>query len=324
MQLKAAVNYRAEAPREERRRLRHKQWPARHDGLLIRDYGELLRRHSLRAINSPGIRMPDTGNFMTQGLAELLMYVAPPRVCAAQQLWLEEILRRLGAERLDAAGLGLQQLWRSPRLLLTQTCGYPLMTQLRGEVGIVGRPVYRLPHSADGNHCSLLMVREDDPRQSLGEFFGSHGLLNGEDSNSGMNLLRQCLAPLQRGGRFFALVCVTGGHRTSLHWLRQGRGDLAAIDSVTFDYLARDHSEEVQGLRILTRSAPGPCLPYITARDVDPEPIRRAMNQALQALPEVAAILAIEQVLAATEADYELLLAYEREAQALGLASINP
>lgn len=261
---------------------------------------------------------------MTQGLAELLMYVAPPRVCAAQEQWLQEILRRLGAERMDAAGLDLLQLWRSPRLLLTQTCGYPLMTRLRGAVRVVGRPVYRLPHSADGNHCSVLLVREDDPRQTLAEFFDSHGLINGEDSNSGMNLLRQRLAPLQRDGRFFSRVSITGGHRDSLRWLREGRGDLAAIDSVTYDYLARDLSEEVRGLRILTLSAVGPCLPYITALDVDPEPIRQAMNQALQALPEVAAILAIEQVLAATEADYAVLLDYEREAQALGLAFINP
>ena len=261
---------------------------------------------------------------MTQGLAELLMYVAPPRVREAQELWLKEILRRLEVERLSADGLDLLQLWRSPHLLLTQTCGYPLMSRLRGEVRVVGRPVYRLPHSADGNHCSVLVVRQDDPRQSLAEFFGSHGLINGEDSNSGMNLLRQRLAPLQRDGRFFADVSVTGGHRHSLRWLREGRGDLAAIDSVTYDYLARDHSEEVHGLRILTRSAVGPCLPYITALDIDPEPLRRAMNEALQALPEVAATLAIEQVLAATEADYEVLLDYEREAQALGLASINP
>lgn len=261
---------------------------------------------------------------MSHGLAELWMYVAPPRVRDAQEAWLKAILQRLAAERVEAVGLDLQQLWRSPRLLLAQTCGYPLMTQLRGAVRVVGRPVYRLPHSADGNHCSLLLVRTDDPRQSLAEFFGSHGLINGQDSNSGMNLLRQRVAPLQLDGRFFGEVSVTGGHRDSLHWLRQGRGDLAAIDSVTYDYLARDHSEEVRGLRILTLSAVGPCLPYITALDLDPEPIRLAMNQALQALPEVAAILAIEHVLAATEADYEVLLDYEREAQALGLASINP
>ncbi|MFS2158115.1 phosphate/phosphite/phosphonate ABC transporter substrate-binding protein [Pseudomonas sp. Pseusp122] len=261
---------------------------------------------------------------MIHGLAELLMYVAPPRVCEAQQTWLREILRRLNAERLSADGLDLPRLWLSPDLLLTQTCGYPLMTRLQGKVQVVGRPVYHLPHSADGNHCSLLLVREDDPRQNLADFYGSHGLLNSADSNSGMNLLRQRLAPLQRDGRFFAQVSFSGGHRDSLRLLKARRGDLAAIDSVTYDYLARDHSEEVTGLRILIESAASPCLPYITARDVDPEPIRQAMNSALLALPEVAEILAIEQVLPASEADYHVLLDYEREAQALGLASINP
>lgn len=261
---------------------------------------------------------------MTHGLAELLMYVAPSRVREAQEAWLQEILKRLDAERLSAAGLDLPQLWLSPELLLAQTCGYPLKTRLQGKVQVVGRPVYRLPHSGEGNHCSLLLVRQDDPRSTLAEFFGSNGLLNSADSNSGMNLLRQRLAPLEQGGHFFGKVSFSGGHRDSMRLLKARQGDLAAIDSVTYDYLARDHSEEVAGLRILTQSALSPCLPYIAALDRDPEPIRLAMNSALLALPEVAAILAIEQVLPASEADYEVLLDYEREAQALGLASINP
>lgn len=96
---------------------------------------------------------------MPQGFAELLMYVAPPRIEQAQEQWLNRVLDILGVQRLDAQGLELKALWLSPQLLLAQTCGYPLMTQLRGKVQVVGRPVYQLPHSADGNHCSLLIAR---------------------------------------------------------------------------------------------------------------------------------------------------------------------
>lgn len=255
---------------------------------------------------------------MAQGFAELLMYVSPERVGQAQIRWLARVLEILGVEPLEAAGLDLHGLWLSPQLLLTQTCGYPLMTALRGQVQVVGRPVYELPHASEGFHCSLLVARADDPREQLVDFRGSRGLINSTDSNSGMNLLRHALAPLPENGRFFETLSVTGGHRNSLAAIKQGRGDLAAIDSVTFDYLARDASEEVAGLKVIGRTAAGPCLPYITRLGADAERIRRAMNQALRDLPEVAEVLAIREVLPATEADYQVLLDYQREALDLG------
>ena len=259
---------------------------------------------------------------MSQGFAELLMYVAPPRVREAQEQWLTRVLEILSATRLDAQALDLKQLWLSPQLLLTQTCGYPLMKILRGQVQVVGRPVYRLPHSAGGNHCSLIVARADDPRQRLEDFRGSHGLLNAQDSNSGMNLFRHTLAPLQRDGQFFAQVSLTGGHRNSLVAIKAGEGDLAAIDSVTFDYLARDHSEEIAGVKVIARTASGPCLPYVTRIGADAQAIREAMNQALKDLPEVAAVLAIAEVLPASEADYQVLLQYERAAMHMGITQL--
>ncbi|HEX8540805.1 MAG TPA: PhnD/SsuA/transferrin family substrate-binding protein [Pseudomonas sp.] len=263
---------------------------------------------------------------MIQGFAQLSMYTAPVRVQQASETWLARIVQLLSADRLPDE-LELPQLWLSPQLLLAQTCGYPLMTLLCDKVRLIGRPVYELPHSADGNHCSLLMVRADDPRTRLVEFRDSHGLINSEDSNSGMNLLRHQIAPLQQDGRFFARVSATGGHRNSLRWLKEGRGDLAAIDSVTHDYLARDSIEELCGLRILARSAVSPCLPYITALGVNAvqgEQIRAAMNQALADLPDVAQVLAIREVLSASAADYQVLLDYEHQARESGLPWLRP
>lgn len=259
---------------------------------------------------------------MSQGFAELLMYVAPQRVREAQEQWLTRVLEILSATRLDAQALDLKELWLSPQLLMTQTCGYPLMKILRGQVQVVGRPVYQLPHSSGGNHCSLIVARADDPRQRLEDFRGSHGLLNAQDSNSGMNLFRHTLAPLQRDGQFFAQVSLTGGHRNSLVAIKAGEGDLAAIDSVTFDYLARDHSEEIAGVKVIARTASGPCLPYITRIGADAQAIREAMNQALKDLPEVAAVLAIAEVLPASEADYQVLLQYERAAMHMGITQL--
>lgn len=262
---------------------------------------------------------------MTAHYAELLMYNAPARVRESSEAWLARILRLLGSERSGWHSEDLYGLWLQPRLLLAQTCGYPLVSRLHGKVRLLGRPHYQLADSQDGWHCSLLLVRRDDPRQTLDALYGSRGVVNGFDSNSGMNLLRHSLAPLQRDGRFFAQLQVSGSHRESLRRVAEGQADLAAVDSVTFAYLARFAPQEVAGVHILARSAPSPTLPYIGAASLDEgraEAIRAAMNEALAELPEVAAILALTEVLPAKQEDYRVLLDYQNEARALGYPTL--
>ena len=263
---------------------------------------------------------------MSDHYAELLMYVAPEPIQQANQQWLTRILEHLGLRRLNADHLDLYALWRAPELLLTQTCGYPLITQLRGQVRVIGRPRYELPHSSDGEHCSVLLTRDDNPHQTLADFYNSRGVINGHDSNSGMNLLRERLASLQRNGRFFASVGISGAHRESLRWLRENRADLAAIDSVTYAYLARFAPLEVAGLRIVTRSAPSPTLPYIGAlglSDEQADQVRQAMNQALRDLPQVAETLGLQEVLPAREDDYHVLLNYQQQAVSVGYSVLQ-
>lgn len=262
---------------------------------------------------------------MTAGLAELPMYTAPQRVNDASETWLARTLELLGARRTSWADGDLHRLFRAPDLLFTQTCGYPLMTALRGQVRLVGRPDFDLPHSQGGKHCSLLLVRDDEPRTSLAALRGCRGAANNPDSNTGMNLLRYALAPWQQGGRYFSKLHWSGSHRQSLAWLRAGKVDLIAVDSVTFAYLTLHAPEETAGVRLLLRSAPSPALPYITAGDkTQAERVRTALNQALIDCPQAAQVLRIREVLPASEADYEVLLGYEREAVALGLPELHP
>ncbi len=192
--------------------------------------------------------------------AELVMYVAPQPVKVASEQWLTRIVELLDVPRRDGRGLELLELFRSPDLLLTQTCGYPLMTLLRGQVQLVGRPRYELNDSSAGNHCSLIVSRATDPRTDLADFKGSRGVINDLHSNSGMNLFRHRLAPLQQGGRFFASVAISGAHQQSLRHVREGWADLACIDSVTFDCLARYAPAEVAGLRTVARTENSPTL----------------------------------------------------------------
>jgi ABC-type phosphate/phosphonate transport system substrate-binding protein len=108
--------------------------------------------------------------------------------------------------------------------------------------------------------------------------------------------------------------------------LREGTADLAAIDSVTFAYLARHAEEEVAGLRVIARSAFSPTLPFITAATVTDEQVealRQVMNTALQELPEVSEILGLQEVLPAGESDYQIVLDYQQEAEALGYGRLR-
>ncbi len=96
--------------------------------------------------------------------------------------------------------------WRQPTLLLSQTCGYPLVTQLP-EVQTVGCFHYAAPGCEGRRYRSLLVAREADSHRMLGDFFGRRAACNAEHSQSGYNVLRKMVAPLSREGRFFRRWC---------------------------------------------------------------------------------------------------------------------
>lgn len=87
--------------------------------------------------------------------------------------------------------------WRHPALLLSQTCGYPLMTRLPA-VQTVGCFHYSAPGCEGRNYRSLLAVREVDGGQTLADFRGRRVACNSPDSQSGYNVLlkwsRRCRA----------------------------------------------------------------------------------------------------------------------------------
>lgn len=203
-------------------------------------------------------------------LACLPMYDPPELNGTNDALW------QALAGRLRQAGLGgvpqrltrrddLRAMWRDPGLLLGQTCGYPLMTELRGELQVVATPVYRAPGCDGAFHRSAIIVRADDPVADLGGLAGRRCVINGWDSNSGMNLLRAALAPIAHGRPLFTEVSVSGSHRESLRQVAAGAADVAAIDCVTLALLRRIEPAPVAKIRILAWTPASPSLPLISA-----------------------------------------------------------
>lgn len=253
------------------------------------------------------------------------MYVAPAVVVEAQRLFwafLREHLRQDGIpgvpETLDE-DIAPHDAWLNPRLLLAQTCGFPLVKHLRGRVRLVATPVYQAPGCQGPTMCSVIVVRKEGTPPSLAAGAGLAVAINERGSNSGYNLLRAAVA-LHAGGKpFFSSVTETGGHLASMEAVRAGKADLAAIDCITYDLLRRHAPGRLEGLSILTQTPAGPNLPFITrlsASDGEVASIRNALKAAV-ATPELAearAILGLTDVVVLEESAYDLLLQHERTA----------
>ena len=178
--------------------------------------------------------------------------------------------------------------WREPRLLLSQTCGYPLTHALAGAVQLIGLFTYSVPGSAGILCRSHLVARQEHAAYALADFRGLRAAFNSDDSQSGYNALRAAVAPLALQGRFFADVVETGSHAASLAAVQHRRADLAAIDCVTYAGLGRDMPQALAGLCIIGQTQPYPGLPLVTGRDTSASELL-AVQTALAALVRDAA-----------------------------------
>ena len=260
--------------------------------------------------------------------ASLSMYDPPWLHAANDRLW------ALIAERLVDVGIAdvpatldraadLDDLWRSPTLLLAQTCGYPLMTELRETVQIVATPRYRVPGAEDAWHRAAIVVRAGDPATRLPDLRGRHAGVNGLNSNTGMNLFRAAMAPHAGDGRFFGAVSLTGAHAASIDALIAGTIDVAAIDAVTLELLSHHDPDIARAIRILTWTAAVPGLPLVTAAATPPDTVatmRRVLRQLATdpAFASAADALALDGFETLSLESYGRIVAIETAARTMG------
>lgn len=184
--------------------------------------------------------------------------------------------------------------WRDPRLLLSQTCGYPLVTQLVEAVQVVGAFRYAVPGCRGIDYRSDVVVRRDEPADRLEALRGRTVAFNDRQSHSGHNALLARVAPWADGGRFFGRAIESGSHRASLALVASGRADVAAVDCVSLAAMGRATPQALHGLRVLGHTEGAPGLPLITARDTPPGE--------LQALRDALAVACRDPVLAEVRA----------------------
>jgi hypothetical protein len=141
-------------------------------------------------------------------LAGLTMYDLDP-VRATTDAWWAGLARACVHEGIGDVPAQLwrgglrEELWRSPDLLLSQTCGYPLLRQFTAHLKLLATPVYGAAGCDGPNYRSLILVGADSEARTLEDLRGGICAVNDWDSQSGMNVLRHTIAPLAREGRFF-------------------------------------------------------------------------------------------------------------------------
>lgn len=164
-------------------------------------------------------------------------------------------------------------LWLDPQLLVAQTCGYPLTHDLKGKVRYVATPGYDAPGCDGSTYRSFVIVRAADDIQRGSDLSGRVAAYNSADSQSGCNVLKLYLAGQGIANGLLREAIESGAHRKSVAMVKAGLADFCAVDCVTWTLLTALAPDEVAGLRILDRTDPAPCLPFITSRTLPVEDV---------------------------------------------------
>ncbi len=253
-----------------------------------------------------------------------------PFLRAATDAWAAGLALALAHEGIAGAAQTRTQetgaLWRSPDLLVSQSCGYPLMTDFAGDLIPLATPRYRAAGCAGTDYVSFIVVRADAARE-LADLRGTTLALNDWRSHSGMNALRRAVAPLARDGRFFSEIKISGSHLNSVALVAKGEADVAAVDCVTHALIARHAPALLAGLRILAATRPAPSLPYVTRADAPMDRIKRlteALHRAAadSGLAAVRDDLLLDGFAALPASAYAPMLTMETEAVDLGYPAL--
>lgn len=262
-------------------------------------------------------------------IACLQMYDWPETAAAHDGFW-RSVAAALSARGIAAPaeltrGPDLAAPWRSPGLLLGQTCGYPLTLGLAGDAEVVGRPVHAAEGCGRGSYRSAFVARREDAGTPLASFRGRRAAVNEWNSQSGFNVFADALARLDRPvGPFFGAAHVSGGHRASALAVAAGEADLASIDCVSWALFAEHEPAAAAALTVIGWSAEAPSLPYITAAGNAGirEALRAALAEAAGGAPPDPALPV--DVVGASRADYAPIAAMAARAAAVDFAPGAP
>ena len=248
--------------------------------------------------------------------ASLPMYDWPEVAGSTDAFW-AALHRTLSAGRIEAPdcldrSASNDAIWRNPDLVLSQTCGWPLVTRYSDVLHVVARPVYAAEGCGKGTYRSAIVARSGEPLEAL---VRGTVAVNGFDSLSGYRTLAAHLASNGIGREDIGDLLETGSHRASIQAVAEGRADVAAIDCVSWR-LALDHEPAAGELAVIDWTAELPALPFVTsmANASRADAIFAALEDATKQAPQPHLAGAIP----ATLADYDAVAALGERVAAAG------
>jgi ABC-type phosphate/phosphonate transport system substrate-binding protein len=257
------------------------------------------------------------------------MYAVTPAVEAA---W-RTLLERIAADADVAlryvpypAPAPLEVLWSRPDLGAVQMCGYAMALKL-ARVTPIAAPVPKAPWAAGrAVYRSDLIVREAAPYTALEDTFGARAGWTVTHSHSGFNAFRHHLLAYRTPDRPALYGEMLGNLVTArrvLDSVREGRIDVGPLDAYWHMLIARHAPELVTGVRTLASTALAPMPPFVTAAAASAPMVTRLRAAFARAATRdwfapLADTLLLEGFSEVTEADFALLLEWDRAAKARG------
>ena len=222
----------------------------------------------------------------SQIIAELGFYPFDDIAWAYDKLWIATADRCSWLPRKLTRSADPTKLWRSENQFVSQTCGWPLVTQLGETVRVVGAFRQTTPESASHFYRSVVVGRVDG---TPFDFQGSVAAVNELESLSGwISLIAAIHGPQETWRGDFK---VSGSHAESVRMLCRGEADIASIDSVTLAHLRRIDPQAINSLFVICNGPLVPCLPIITHRsvsDLQISELRQALSESTRD-PSIAA-----------------------------------
>jgi ABC-type phosphate/phosphonate transport system substrate-binding protein len=192
--------------------------------------------------------------------------------------------------------LDFHRLWLHPALLFAQTCWGPMELGLSRHVQPVGQPSYDAYEGGQGELYSSAIVMLADGAPSVASpddgsplipfdrIRGKRFTFNNLDSMSGLIGLTRDLEAMGESLDLFASRSESGGHRSSIVAIAEGKADVAAIDCESW-VLAQRFEPAARKVAVVGWTGRRKGLPYITAATT-PEKTVTALREALAGLAE--------------------------------------
>ena len=199
-------------------------------------------------------------------VASLPMYERDELNIAHCELWSQIIkgfkARNLVPPKKIISGDDGTKVWMDTNLVLSQTCGLPFRTNLKGKVGYVGTPIYALKNCPPGYYRSVFITNHRRKNLTPIDFMGHTFAINSYDSQSGY--AAACEYFYDRNLPF-GNINVTGSHYKSALSVYKGLSDIACIDEISWKII-RNFDRFSSHLAEIAWTSPTPALPIITVK----------------------------------------------------------